>query len=146
MILPNTRPEMPPMKISTPIPHLVVNDGEAAIAFYGKAFGAALQEKHPADDGKRLMHAHLKLGAGALFLHDEFPEYGDEAGGARAPTRLGGASCVLHLDVDDADRIWKQALDAGAEIIMPLDDQFWGMRYGQLRDPFGHVWSIGAPL
>lgn len=133
------------MNQSTIVPHLAVNDGEAAIAFYEKAFGATLEGKHLADDGKRLMHAHLKLGAGALFLHDEFPEY-DQDGGARAPTRLGGASCTLHLDVPDADSAWAQALKAGAEVVMALDNQFWGMRYGQLRDPFGHVWSIGGPL
>ena len=62
----------------TPVPHLVVNDAEAAIEFYGKAFGAILETKHPAEDGKRLMHAHLRMGSGALMLHDEFPEFGDQ--------------------------------------------------------------------
>jgi PhnB protein len=133
------------MNNSVPVPHLVVNDGAAAIAFYGKAFGATLGEKHLAEDGKRLMHAHLKFGAGTLFLHDEFPEFGDH-GGARAPTQLGGASCVIHLDVPDADAAWGRAVDAGAEIVMDLDNQFWGMRYGQLKDPFGHIWSIGGPV
>lgn len=133
------------MAVSAPIPHLVVNDGEGAIAFYEKAFGATLENKHPAEDGKRLMHAHLKLGNGSLLLHDEFPEFGDH-GGARAPTELGGASCVIHLDVPDADAAWERAVDAGAEVIFEMDNQFWGMRYGQLRDPFGHIWSIGGPL
>lgn len=129
-----------------PVPHLVVNDGEAAIAFYQSAFGARLEGKYPAEDGRRLMHAHLKFGVdGDLYLHDEFPEYGD-FGGAKAPTLLGGVSCTIHLNVPDADAIWKQAIDAGAEIIMPLDNQFWGDRYGQLKDPFGHVWSIGGPV
>jgi PhnB protein len=132
------------MNVSALIPHLAVSDGEAAIAFYEKAFGATLEAKHPADDGKRLMHAHLNVGKGTLFLHDEFPEYGDQ-GGAKAPTRLGGASCTLHLDVPDADVAWKRAVDAGAEVVMALDNQFWGMRYGQVKDPFGHVWSIGGP-
>jgi PhnB protein len=133
------------MSNTTPIPHFVVNDGEAAIAFYEKAFGATLKEKHPAEDGKRLMHAALQLGAGMLFLHDEFPELGTD-GGAKAPTRLGGASCTIHLDVPDADAAWKRALAAGAEVIMALENQFWGMRYGQIRDPFGHVWAIGGPV
>jgi PhnB protein len=133
------------MNNSTPIPHLVVNDGEGAIAFYERAFGARLEGKHLAEDGKRLMHAHLKFGAGAVYLHDEFPEFGDH-GGAKAPTHLGGASCVIHLDVPDADAAWERALGAGATVIMPLDNQFWGMRYGQIKDPFGHVWSIGAPV
>ncbi|HEX7046578.1 MAG TPA: VOC family protein [Gammaproteobacteria bacterium] len=126
------------------IPHLVVSDGAAAVAFYEKAFGARLEEKHLAEDGKRFMHAHVSFGKGALYLHDEFPEYGDHDG-AKSPTRLGGASCVIHLDVPDADAVWKQAVDAGAEIVMPLADQFWGARYGQVRDPFGHVWSIAGP-
>lgn len=131
------------MNISTPIPHLVVNDGEAAIIFYERAFGATLEAKHPADDGKRLMHVHLKLGSGALFLRDDFPEFGEH--GAKAPSLLGGASCILHLDVPDADTAWEQAIKAGATVLMPLDNQFWGRRYGQIRDPFGHIWSIGGP-
>lgn len=129
----------------TPIPHLVVSDGEAAIEFYEKAFGAKLEEKHPAEDGKRLMHAHLEFGAGALFLHDEFPEFGDHGGG-KAPTRLGGVSCIIHLDVPDADVAWERAIEAGATAVMALDNQFWGMRYGQIKDPFGHIWSIGGPV
>jgi PhnB protein len=128
----------------TPVPHLVVDDGEAAIEFYGKAFGAKLEMKHPAEDGKRLMHAHLKMGSGALMLHDEFPEYGGE--GAKAPKRLGGTSFTIHLEVPDADAAWVRAIDAGAEVVMALDNQFWGARYGQLRDPFGHLWSIGGPV
>lgn len=126
------------------IPHLVVSDGKQAIAFYEKAFGARLEASHPAEDGKRLMHAHLDLDGQTLLLHDEFPEFG--GAGAAAPSRLGGASCTLHLEVGDADAAWARAVEAGAEITMPLDDQFWGARYGQLRDPFGHMWSIGGPL
>lgn len=132
------------MDYSTPVPHLVVSDGEAAIKFYGKAFGAILETKHPAEDGKRLMHAHLKMGSGAVMLHDEFPEFGDQ--GAKAPTRLGGASCTIHLEVPDADAAWERAIEAGAEVVMALDNQFWGARYGQIRDPFGHLWSIGGPV
>jgi PhnB protein len=132
------------MNNSTLIPHLVVNDAEAAIVFYEKAFGAEFEAKHPAEDGKRLMHVHMKLGAGTLYLHDDFPEFGDQ--GAKAPTRLGGASCTFHLDFPDADAAWERAISAGATELMPLDNQFWGMRYGQLKDPFGHVWSIGGPV
>lgn len=127
----------------TLMPHLVVNDGEAAISFYEKAFGAKVQSRKPADDGKRLMHAHLQLGSAALLLHDDFPEFGDH--GAKPPTRLGGTSCTLHLEVPDADAAWDRAVEAGAEVVMPLDNQFWGARYGQLRDPFGHLWSIAGP-
>jgi PhnB protein len=132
------------MSYSTPIPHLVVHDGEAAIKLYANAFGAECQSKHLAEDGKRIMHAHLQLGAGTIFLNDDFPEFGDL--GAKAPKRLGGASCVIHVDVPDADAAWERAVKAGAQIVMPLDNQFWGMRYGQLKDPFGHLWSIGGPV
>jgi PhnB protein len=132
------------MSAGTPTPHLVVNDGEAAIKFYEKAFGATLEAKHAAEDGKRLMHAALKVGEGAIFLHDDFPEFGDQS--VKPPTRLGGASCTIHLDVPDSDAAWKRAVTAGAVEIMPLDNQFWGQRYGKLRDPFGHVWSIGGPV
>lgn len=134
------------MSVSAPIPHLAVNNGVAAIAFYEKAFGAKLESKHVADDGKRLMHVHLTLGEGILFLHDEFPEHGGGSGGAIEPIRLGGASCTIHLEVPDDDAAWKRALDAGATVVFPLGNQFWGARYGQLRDPFGHIWSIGGPV
>lgn len=89
-------------------------------------------------------HVRLKLGAHDLLLHDDFPEYGGQ--GAKAPSRLGGMSCTLHMDVSDADAAWVQAIEAGAAEVMPLANQFWGSRYGRLNDPFGHVWSIGGPL
>ncbi len=130
-------------RVSVPIPHLIVSDGEAAIAFYEKAFGARVHGRHKADDGKRLLHAHLEIGDGAVFLNDDFPEVCP--GGAVAPTRLGGVGSVIHLEVADADTAWEQAVNAGAEVCMPLENQFWGMRYGQLKDPFGHLWSIGGP-
>ena len=132
------------MNMSAPVPHLVVDDGELAIAFYERAFGATVEARHKAEDGRRLMHAALKIGNGALYLHDDFPEYGNH-GGARRPATLGGASCVLHLDVADADAAWQRATEAGATVVMALDNQFWGARYGMLRDPSGHLWSIGGP-
>ena len=122
-------------------PHLSIGGGRAAeaIDFYKAAFGAEEMMRMPADDGKRLMHAHLKVNGASLMLADDFPEYsGKEAG---APE---GVS--LHLQVPDADAAWQRAIDAGASIKMELADQFWGDRYGQVEDPFGHRWSIGAPL
>jgi PhnB protein len=133
------------VSLSAPVPHLVVSDGRAAIDFYARAFGAVLADKHLAEDGKRYMHAALRLGNGRLFLHDEFPEFGG-CGGAQSPRELGAASCTFHLDVADADAAWQQAVEAGAEVVMALEDQFWGMRYGQLRDPFGYLWAIGGPV
>jgi PhnB protein len=121
--------------------HLTIRDGKAAdaIAFYTKAFGAEEIGRHMADDGKRIMHAHLKLNGGSLMLNDDFPEFGH--GQAAAP-----AGITLHLQVPDADAAWNQATGAGAEVRFPMADQFWGDRYGQVKDPFGFTWSIGAPV
>jgi PhnB protein len=121
-------------------PHITIRDRKAAeaIDFYRKAFGAQELMRHPTDDG-RLMHAHLKINGGSLMLHDDFPEH---MGGPSQPV----ASFVLHLQVPDADAAWKRALDAGAEVRFELKDQFWGDRYGQVKDPFGFIWSIGAPV
>lgn len=132
------------MNYSAPIPHLAVSDGEAAIKFYEQAFGAQCESKKLAQDGKRVMHAHLALGAGVIFVHDDFPEFGDQ--GARSPARLGGTTFTIHLEVPDADVAWERAVKAGAVVTMPLDNQFWGARYGQLKDPFGHLWSVGGPV
>lgn len=122
-------------------PHLTIRGRRAAqaIDFYVRAFGAEELGRHLAEDGERLMHAHLRVNGGSLMLNDDFPEYTGQA--AEAP---GGVT--LHLQVDDADAWWQRALDAGAEVKFPLDNQFWGDRYGQVADPFGHIWSIGGPL
>ena len=134
----------PPVPTPPVVPYLTLRDGNAAVAFYEAAFGARLLQKLPAQDGKRLLHASLLLNGGVLMLSDEFPEGG--GGGTRAPQTLGGTAVTVHLEVDDADHCWKRAVEAGAEVVMPLDNMFWGARYGKLRDPFGHVWSIGGPL
>ena len=122
-------------------PHLTIRDGKAAeaIDFYGRAFGAQEIGRHMADDGKRIMHAHLKLNGGSLMLNDDFPEFAGHA--ATSP-----GSLTLHLQVSDADAAWEQATSAGAQVRFPLNDQFWGDRYGQVEDPFGFTWSIGAPV
>ena len=123
-------------------PHLQIGGNKAseAIDFYSKAFGAEEQLRQPADDGIRLMHAQLLVNNASLMLHDEFPEYVDPAHADSGPPR----GVTLHLQVDDADKWYDRAVKAGAEPTMPLGDMFWGDRYGQLRDPFGHTWSIGA--
>jgi len=121
--------------------HLTINGnrGAEAIDFYSKAFGAEEIGRHMADDGKRIMHAHLKLNGGSLMLNDDFPEFGHN-------TSAEPSGVTLHLQVPDADAAWQRALDAGAEERFPLADQFWGDRYGQVKDPFGFTWSIGAPV
>ena len=120
--------------------HLTIRGGKAAeaIDFYKRAFGASqAMDPHLAEDGKRIMHAHLLINGGHLMLNDEFPEYG-------SPEKEPGG-LTLHLQVKDADAAWDKALSAGATERMPLADQFWGDRYGQVEDPFGFRWSIGAP-
>ena len=92
------------------------------------------------EDGARIMHARFRVNGGALLLSDDFPEF---HGGKESPPPHG---VTIHLEVDDANEWWKRAVDAGATVVMPLEDQFWGDRYGQLRDPFGHTWSIASPI
>lgn len=125
-------------------PHLQIGNSRAAdaITFYSAAFGATEQARMLADDGKRLMHAHLIINGGSLMLHDEFPEYVDPADDDSGPPR----GLTLHLQVDDADAWFDRAVAAGATVKMPVADQFWGDRYGQVADPFGFRWSIGSPL
>ena len=122
-------------------PHLTIRDRRAAeaIDFYRTAFGAEELMRHASDDG-RLMHAHLTINGSSLMMHDDFPEHGGASPAAEP------AGVMLHLQVDDADGWWRRAVDAGATVTMELADQFWGDRYGQLQDPFGHRWSIGAPV
>lgn len=122
-------------------PHLTIpsRGGQAAIEFYTRAFGAEELIRHLAEDGERLMHAHLRINGGSVLLNDEFPEYGGEQD-------IVPKGVTVHLQVDDADEWWNRAMLAGAVPVFPLDDQFWGDRYGQLRDPFGHSWSIGSPI
>lgn len=122
-------------------PHLSIasRGGQAAIEFYQRAFGAEEVRRMPAEDGERLMHAYLVINGGGVMLADEFPEYNGEQD-------VVPKSVTLHLQVDDADEWWNRAILAGGVPVFPLADQFWGDRYGQLRDPFGHTWSIGSPI
>jgi PhnB protein len=122
------------------IAYLTVKDGAAALDFYTKAFGAALQYKKLADDGKRLMHARLEVNGGVLMLSDDFPEY--NGGVSMAPALDQPRGITLHMQVPDCDATFSQAVEAGAAGIMPPADMFWGDRYARLRDPFGHVWSL----
>jgi PhnB protein len=123
------------------VPYLSLDDANAAIEFYKRAFGAQLVDKHLADDGKRVMHASLLINGGVVMLADEFPEF---SGGRppENPKALGGSGVTIHLDLKDADTLWNQAVAAGATVLMPLADQFWGDRYGMLADPFGHKWAL----
>ncbi len=122
-------------------PYLTVSNAAAAIDFYKKAFGAEELSRHSAPDGKRLMHAHLKVLGMDLMLSDDFPEHM-----GRTHEAFGGSPVTLHLHTDDVNTLWANAVAAGAKVTMPLQDQFWGDRYGQFTDPFGHSWSAGQTI
>ncbi|BBP02287.1 VOC family protein [Sulfuriferula nivalis] len=119
-------------------PHLVCRDAAAAIDFYGRAFGAIEQFRLPMPDGK-IMHACVQIGDSKLFLFDEMPEHG-----AFGPQDLKSTPVTIHLQVQDADAVFARAVAAGATMTMPLAEMFWGDRYGRVRDPFGHHWSIAT--
>jgi PhnB protein len=129
----------------TPLsPHIFVSNAAGAIEFYKNAFGAQELGRHMAPDGKRIMHAAVSINGATLMLCDDFPEY--RGGKSSTPEALGGTPVVLHLQVQDADAAFDKAVAAGGTVKMPLADQFWGDRYGQIEDPFGHMWSIGATV
>ncbi len=120
-------------------PYLVVNGATEAIKFYEKAFNAECISRH--DMGDKIMHAELKIGDSVLMVSDEFPE---NDCGVSAPGTLKRTTVMLHLYVEDVDSTFAQVVKAGATAQMPVSDTFWGDRYGQLVDPFGHVWSIAT--
>lgn len=125
-------------------PHLTVSNAAAAIEFYKKAFEAVEVARHLAPDGKKIMHARLDIFSSALMLNDDFPEF--MGGKSRLPETLGGSPVALHLQVDDAKKVWDNAIAAGATVMLPLEEQFWGDLYGKVIDPFGHAWSIGQQI
>jgi len=124
-------------------PHLIVDDAAAAIDFYVKAFDAVELGRVPGPDG-RLIHAALRINGFTVMLNDDFPE--TCGGKSMTPKSLGGTPVTIHQTVTDVDTKFQQALDAGATVVLPLEDQFWGDRYGMVADPFGHHWSLGQPV
>jgi PhnB protein len=118
-------------------PHLEVRGAARAIDFYKAAFGAIEIVRNTGPDGRSIMHCQLQIGDSMILLHDEYAESGGES-----PQTLEGSPVTLHLFVDDADVAFERAVKAGAKVDKPLEDLFWGDRYGQLTDPFGHHWSI----
>lgn len=130
-----------PEGFNTLSPHIMVRDASRAIEFYKKAFGAEEIFRMPGPDGKSVMHAELKFGNSRMMIGEEMP--GMECGSA-SPQTAGRTTAVLHLYVEDADALFDRAVKAGATPTMPTTDMFWGDRYGQVRDPFGHIWSIAT--
>lgn len=119
-------------------PAIAVDDAEKAIEFYKQAFGAKERMRMPAPDG-RIAHAELEIGDSVLMLSDPFPQSPN-----KPPTELGGTSVGLFVYVEDVDSAFEQALGAGATVTFPLEDTFWGDRFGTVTDPFGHTWSMAT--
>jgi PhnB protein len=126
------------------IPHLMVSNGLAAIDFYKTLFGAEEGHRMMAPDGKRLMHGEIVLDGHKFFLSDEFEA--SEGGTLKSPQALGGTCVRITIEVEDADSTVERAVAAGASVLMPLQDLFWGARYGKILDPFGHEWGINQQL
>jgi PhnB protein len=126
-----------PKGFHTVTPYLTVSDCARAIDFYRRAFGAEELFRLDGPDGK-VAHAEIKIGDSIIMLSDEMPGWG------RSPQSLGGTAVDIMLYVEDVDRIFKQAVAAGAKVTMPVDDMFWGDRYGRVTDPFGHSWSLAT--
>lgn len=134
------KPAAGPSMMRTVTPHLVCADAAAALEFYKKAFGAVEMMRLAAPDGK-LMHASFTIGDSLVMMADEFPSHH-----SLGPKARGGTSVTLHLNVPDVDAFAKRAVDAGAKLTMPPADMFWGDRYGQVEDPFGHRWAIATHI
>jgi PhnB protein len=126
------------------IPHLVVNNGLAAIDFYKKVLGAEAGHTMMSPDGTKVLHGEIILDGHKLFVSDEFDK--SEGGSLKTPHTLGGTTARVTLEVDDADALVARAVAAGASVIMPVADMFWGARYGKFIDPFGHEWGINQQL
>lgn len=129
-----------PSDMRTVTPHLVCAGAAEAIEFYKKAFAAVEYGRMPGPDGK-LIHAMIRIGDSAVMLVDEMPNWQ-----VFGPKALKGTPVTIHLYVEDADATMAAAVAAGAKITMPLEDMFWGDRYGKVEDPFGHSWSIATHL
>lgn len=134
---PETRPSAIPPGFHTLTPYLACTDAAAAIRFYSQAFGAVELVTVPRPDGK-LLHACIRIGDSHVMLMEEIE------GCAAGPKTLGGTPVSLHLYVANADESARRAEKAGAKVLMPVQEMFWGDRYGLLEDPFGHRWAVAT--
>jgi len=133
-----TQPKPIPQGFRSVTPYLTLNDAARALDFYKRAFGAHEVMRMDAPGGK-IGHAEIKIGDSMIMLADEMP-----GTGSRSPQSLGGTTGGIFLYVENADAVFNQAVSAGAQVEAPLTDMFWGDRYGRLRDPFGHSWSVAT--
>jgi PhnB protein len=122
------------------IPQLITSDGAGAMAFYKSAFGAEEVSRTMTPDGKKLVHGEMALDGHLFYVSDEFDQ--SQGGTCKSPHTLGGTGVRITILVDDADQVFRQAVTAGARALLPVQDMFWGGRYGKLIDPFGHEWGI----
>ncbi|QYK52924.1 MAG: VOC family protein [Fimbriimonadaceae bacterium] len=129
-----------PEGFNTITAYLIVDGADAAIELYKKALGAEVMSVHKMPDGK-VLNAQLRIGSSMLMLNDEWPDWG-----AIGPKKIGNTAVTMHLYVEDVDAAWQRAVDAGFEVSMPLDNAPWGDRYGSLKDPFGHSWSMATHI
>jgi PhnB protein len=125
-------------QIPSVVPYLMVNGAEAAIAFYKQAFGAT-EVMRLTDPAGRIAHAQVKIGEAPIMLAEETKEWGN-----RSPQTLGGTPVVIDLNVTDVDAVVARAVAAGAKVVFPVADQFYGFRSGRISDPFGHVWIVST--
>jgi PhnB protein len=126
------------------IPELIVGNGPAALDFYRNVFGAEEVHRMMKPGSDKLVHGELILDGHKLFVCDEFPP--SQGGTCKSPATLGGTGVRITLLVDDADGIVNRAVAAGARVSMPVQDMFWGARYGKIVDPFGHEWGINQQI
>ena len=131
---------VPPWRLKTVTPYLMIHGAARAIEFYKKAFDAKELDRQAMEDGS-LMHATIRIGDSIIMMSDEVA-----GGDTKSPTSAGTTTVNLHINSKDVDKLWDRALNAGATPTLPLDNQFWGERYGKLQDPFGHVWSVSMPV
>lgn len=131
-----------PKEFHTVTPYLAIKGASHAIEWYKRAFGAKEfeSERQATPDGN-VIHARIKIGDSIVMMSDVFP-----SSRHKDPLQLGASSVTLHIYTKDVDPLWKQAVDAGARVDMPLDNMFWGERYGQLTDPYGHSWSLSMRI
>lgn len=123
------------------VPHLCCRNAVEAAEFYQKAFGAEILGLFKMPDGTTLMHGALSIGGAPIYLTDEKCGHG-----AVSPLTLGNSPVTIHLQVPDSDAVYNRAVAAGCQVKMPLDDMFWGDRYGMVEDPYGHKWSIATTI
>jgi PhnB protein len=135
--MPSKTPAIPE-GMHTITPHITLRNAAQAIDFYKRAFGAEELGRSLTPDGK-IMHAMIRIGNSLLMMNDEFPNMG-----CSSAETLGGTNVTLHIQTEDVDSLFERAVKAGAKATMPVADQFWGDRYGQVTDPFGQRWSLAT--